>query len=973
MLTVLALTVCGFSGLGCTDEELTAPRRAVQEATANTLVVSDSLCAKMQFTITSATAVTTAFPNRTTCGAAGLVLIRGQAATWAQSPNRRLTLYVRLLNTSGQTLQLPVRLYLPPTGITVVAPSGTPASKVVPLGPDSVEAGGGKIWFVGGSGTLAANDSTVQDTIRVNVMSPVTQVRFQFQASAQTQSIGLPPVPTSMNLPSDSTFTLLYSGANGSRYYRRIVGVVFDDTTSGAKILQVLQQFGATITGGLPNEAAHGAYVITIPDPGSTSGDLDSIRNAIAGAGGVRYVFPIPYRGIFDARARFPTDGQGSLRADWFTTPSGQLSGWRAVRAPLAWGCETGLYGSSPVRIGIVDFNFDAGHPDLVGSATVVLPRPADSTSTSSALTDPSPDPASGATVGAVYRTHGTAVAGIVAARGDNAAGIAGMVWKANLSLFAYGRGNTDVVIDPTSYWATTVVDSAIKLGVRILTTSNAPAGDSTATIRLEEALAKFLQVSVKNIFVLPTPNYNFTLSIAQLATTVDGRTTPMDRAAARLFTRFPGQVIFVAGTNGSGGFCSGGAVWTGPSQVAAPAVGVKTLARRSDFTTGTIVRSGTSYAGPFVAGLAAALVSMDSSLSGSDVTSYITRGNTVSRIDPLTGQPTTPSPLGGGPAGFHELDAYGALSLLSKERRGTPVCGFPVYLEGSSAGPYVLLTRNGSNADTIPLSATAPRPVGLSVAQGGRLLAVGGDEWALTTNQWAIRRTIPGVKVRTYLEKDTVDSPDAPEVGSTYTIRGSRWGVSGTTLNLTTITSSAGPLGAEFSPDAAFVVFSASGLSCLGNVDVSWLLTLPNGPLQPLVTKPCSTFGAVPLDAVWDPAGLRFILAKINGTTPGSSTFIPMRIVGGVAQPDGITATISGRSVTPFYSAQNANHSTDPSGVTATWSELDDVGNCFVTTRLATGTFAVLSERSFPQNAPFFLVDCMAPLQTLRRAAAGR
>ncbi len=581
-----------------------------------------------------------------------------------------------------------------------------------------------------------------------------------------TADAGLPPVPPGMNLPTDSTFTLLYSQVNGERYYRNIVGVVFDDTTSGMKVIQVFQLFGATVTGGIPNEGPHGAYIITIPDPGQTSAALDSIRNAIVGTGGVKYVFPISYRGGFDPRGRYPTDGQGSQRTDWFATPPGPLSAWRTVRAPLAWGCETGLYGSPSVTIGVVDFNYDGAHPDLTGSATVVIPRPTDSTSTNSALTDPTIDPASGATVGAIYRSHGTAVAGIIAARGDNGTGIAGMVWNANLSLFAYGRGTTDAVIDPIGYWTNTVIDSAIKLGVRVLTTSNPPQGDTTAATRLEGALARFLQASSKNIFVLPTPNANIVLSVSQLASgTVYAQTTPLDRAAARLSAQFPGQIIFVAGTDGAGGFRFGGAVWTGAAQVAAPAVGVKTLARVSDFTTGTAVRSGNSYAGPFVAGLAAALVSMDSSLTGGEVVSYITRGDTVPRYDSLTGQVKTPSSLSGGPAGFYELDAYGALSLLSQERVGTPICGYDVRFVDSA----VVLDRPGGTPSVYPMP--APYHLGngsVSVAQGGRRIAVSSsiyDTYSLNgpgvtviNHQGTVIQTLANVHRRMYLERDTAD-----------------------------------------------------------------------------------------------------------------------------------------------------------------------------------------------------------------------
>ncbi len=89
MLT--ALSICGFAALSCTDEELTAPHTAQPTVRVNTLVTADTLCTKLQFTITSATAVTTSFPNRMTCSTTGLLLIRAQAATVRATGQRTIS------------------------------------------------------------------------------------------------------------------------------------------------------------------------------------------------------------------------------------------------------------------------------------------------------------------------------------------------------------------------------------------------------------------------------------------------------------------------------------------------------------------------------------------------------------------------------------------------------------------------------------------------------------------------------------------------------------------------------------------------------------------------------------------------------------------------------------------------------------------------------------------------------------------
>ena len=50
-------------------------------------------------------------------------------------------------------------------------------------------------------------------------------------------------------------------------YYRTVIGVLFDDSTSGVTVRRVLQKYRATIIGGLRNPPA---YIVRVPDPGPT-------------------------------------------------------------------------------------------------------------------------------------------------------------------------------------------------------------------------------------------------------------------------------------------------------------------------------------------------------------------------------------------------------------------------------------------------------------------------------------------------------------------------------------------------------------------------------------------------------------------------------------------------------------------------------------------------------------------------------
>jgi hypothetical protein len=748
MLTVLALTVCGFSGLGCTDEELTAPRRAVQEVTANTLVVADTLCTKMQFTITSATAVTTLFPNRTTCSTTGLVLIRGQAATWAQSPNRRLTLFVRLLNKSGQTLQMPVRLYLPSTGITVVAPVGTPASKVVPLTPDSVEAGGGKIWFVGGTGTLAANDSTVQDTIRVNVQSPVTQARFSFRAQAAVFDTAPPPLPSDWIPPADSTFTVAEGSTRQALTYRTLLAVEFTPSASGSAIKSLLTRYSATVVGGILSPFTRGSYVLQVPDPGPTAVAFQALVAQLRAEPSVQAVDRLNYREVIVPRGRYPSDDPfTATRTKWFDPTSRELIAWRAIRAPLAWGCENGRDTPDPVSIAILEITL--GSVADLPAVRKVIPGHLD---TAGVLQGSSPG-------AKVSRSHGRAVTGILTSVGGNDAGTAGMVWTSSPVFYAIGS-NDSTTRSIASYLRARVQPDLLASSAHILTTSTALGlgSDSAHIMRYRDLVEPWLQQDTRNLFVYPVDENTSRVSVTYVANTFDTLFQGSDRAVARLKLLYPNQILIVAGTRpGSGALYPLSGFWSGGTDIAAPAESVLVLANTADFSSGVRLAGGVSYAAPMVAGLAAQLRAMDSTLTAAQVKDYIVRGAQQLRLDPSTGTYVAPPAVTGAPETIYQLDAYGALQLLSKERPGTPVCGLEVAVPFSAAvgSNQAVIQRNTPN--TVKSASGPITGQRFSLAQGGRLLAVDNRTYQLGAgNFWSLVHTESGADRIEFLERDT-------------------------------------------------------------------------------------------------------------------------------------------------------------------------------------------------------------------------
>ena len=753
MLAILSL--CAVSVLSCIDEELTAPRRPVQEVMTNTLVTADTLCAKMQFTITSTTAVTTLFPNRTTC-TTKLVLIRGQVAMWAQSPNRRLTLFVRLLNKSGQTLQMPVRLYLPSTGITVVAPAGTPASKVVPLNPDSTEASGGRIWFVGGTGTLAANDSTVQDTIKVNVMSPVTQARFSFQASADVADTSAPVIPNSTVFPDDSLHTVANPADPGLIYYRTIADVIFLPTTSGIVIRAFLAKYNATVVAGIPNI---GVYTIQFPDPGVSWSSLQSLMGLMRAEAGVSIVGPTnrigPPGGI---DGRFPSDTLTHDRSSWINPSTATNWAFQAVRAPLAWGCETGQYGGPLPRVGVLEWEFESNHPDLQ------LPLPA---TLRSASVDPlNPVPATSYTD--FLQWHGTATTGQLTAVGDNGIGIAGMMWRTDLLLYALRSGNTQTRGQASRKFAAELIPQLIADQPRVVTSQIkfGIASDTTEQRILRDALVSLFVGSPRTLFIQTAGDNGQSYTEQQISQI--GSPEPFGLRSALIYLKAHGysdRIFFVTGTQPNNQYWTGtvgaGATFIRQqTEIAAPASGFELLglSRSGTSQSGALyLFAGTSFGAPMVAGVATQLLAMDSSLTPADLKRYILLGAQIPRLDSSTGTSGAPPAVTSAPEVIYQLDAYGSLQLLSQERPGTPVCGLEVSASFSAAlgSNQAVIQRN--IPDTVRSPSGPITGQSFSLAQGGRLLAVDNRTYQLGAgNLWSLTHTENNVDRIEFLEQDT-------------------------------------------------------------------------------------------------------------------------------------------------------------------------------------------------------------------------
>jgi hypothetical protein len=597
------------------------------------------------------------------------------------------------------------------------------------------------------------------------------------------QDTSRPALPaTTFFYPQDTAFGVSPSEDSRIRYYRTVIGILFDDSTSGTTVRAVLARYSATVIGALRNV---GAYVVRVPDPGPNLPALESLIAAITSEPGVAFAFALTTRDVIEPQGRYPSDDAAvAPRNAWLEgTGTAATRAWRAVRAPLAWGCETGSYGGSLVKVGVLDYFFDTTLYDLRRSLVQLVPPDSVQLDTApSNLRTP------------MARGHGSAVAGVLTAEGDNDSGVAGVMWRSQLHLYPLGRSDS-IVTDPAAYVAEVLLTAARNSGVRVLVSSVYLVSTQAQVNRdslIRRELKRYLDAGQGNLFVQAAGNDDRILSSGDFLA-LRGSNLALAQAAVSLATTSnPDNVLIVAGTGESNARWSqpgveGSNFIIGATAIAAPAANIVSLGNRQDFPAGlTQPDSGTSFAAPFVGGVAGLLWSLEPSLRPFEVKGYIQRGATELRLNVTTGTYEPPQPASGFDGSIYQLDAYGSLALLSRERVGTPICGYQVRA-GDDGLSIVLEPSTGARPPMPVPGAGAPDQTqigSISVAQGGRLIAVFIDAF---TNLDTVPRTIVinhlgqavgsplAFKRRRFLERDTVDAelPDWPSPASySFTIR---------------------------------------------------------------------------------------------------------------------------------------------------------------------------------------------------------
>jgi subtilisin family serine protease len=222
---------------------------------------------------------------------------------------------------------------------------------------------------------------------------------------------------------------------------------------------------------------------------------------------------------------------------------------------------------------------------------------------------------------------HGTNVAGIIGARGDNRIGVTGVAWRAKLMIVkVLGADGSGTVADVASG-----IRYAVANGAKVVNLSMAGPDDSAD---LEAAIAEARDAGV--LIVAAAGNSGADLD----STNVFPASSPAD------------NVIAVASTDESGRLASGSGYGAAAVELAAPGEDIDSTALNGGYG----VRSGTSQAAAHVSGVLALMLAAAPAATWQTVRTAL-----------LTGSRATKLPVAAG-----TLDAGGALKSLVGAPRAT-------------------------------------------------------------------------------------------------------------------------------------------------------------------------------------------------------------------------------------------------------------------------------------------------------------
>jgi subtilisin family serine protease len=349
------------------------------------------------------------------------------------------------------------------------------------------------------------------------------------------------------------------------------------------------------------------------------------------------------------------------------------------IRLPEAWGVTTG---ASSVRVAIVDTGVDGSHPEFAGRIVAA----ADCTGAVTACSAVTPNQS------ADGDGHGTHVAGIVGATGNNGAGIAGVGWGTSLVAVRVidGVGNGTVANGVLG------IDSAIAAGAKVI---NFSLGATASSAALNDAIDRAYAAGI--LVVVAAGNCGDSANYAENhCSTVNQAAWPAAYAAATT----PQHLLPVAATDSADARApfSNQSSYVGLG-VSAPGDNILSTWPGNQYAR----LRGTSMAVPHVAGLASLVWSVNPSLTVDQVIALL-KANVA---DLGAGGADTDFGAGRIDAALALQAAQGAAATVTATRTSTPTATATGTLQPSATATRTATPSPSPivSATPIPISANLP------------------------------------------------------------------------------------------------------------------------------------------------------------------------------------------------------------------------------------------------------------------------
>jgi subtilisin family serine protease len=351
---------------------------------------------------------------------------------------RVIQLPIALENSGQQQLRDPARLYGWEDSVTIVAPAGLVGNEYAgyidfvssdsSIAATATSFNGALVWRL--DTLLAATAAEPQRLapgarsrvrwVELTALPGVQEFTATFWAAARRVGLLVPAaapdtipawVHADSNLVNDTTQSL-------GVFYANVIFVEFEEGTSQAARQEAIDAVGGEVIGGrMYPSGGEGLYFVRIDAGRQAAPLLAAIRRLRTLSQIVLASFDAPTT----PKSRKPWDGNGYQqwtvdRNNLDASGSGMNWGLEDINAPLAWGCSVG---DAQTTIAVVDYGFHRVG-DINANVSPAHEAPA-RFGTSPADT-----------------AHGTHVAAVLAARGDDSTGITGAMWRADLRLHAY-------------------------------------------------------------------------------------------------------------------------------------------------------------------------------------------------------------------------------------------------------------------------------------------------------------------------------------------------------------------------------------------------------------------------------------------------------------------------------------------------------------------------------------------------------